>query len=91
MRGPRRRILGLRAPCPSGHARDESAARPGPLSIPAESPWIAPHNPDLRGPIEHFKVPPIWEQGGLPHNPTVRLKLIQGATAAFDALKRHSA
>jgi dipeptide transport system permease protein len=30
------------------------------------SPWIAPHNPDLRGPIEHFKVPPIWEKGGLP-------------------------
>lgn len=30
------------------------------------SPWIAPHNPDLRGPVEHFKVPPIWQEGGLP-------------------------
>lgn len=28
------------------------------------------------------------EQGGLPHDPDVRLKLIDGATAAFEALKR---
>lgn len=30
------------------------------------------------------------EQGGLPHDPDVRLKLIDGATAAFDALKKQT-
>lgn len=50
-----------------------------------------------RARLVRLNAPPVvggvllgMEQGGLPHDPDIRLRLINGATAAFDALKRQT-